>query len=163
MKKLYKSIKFCHFNEMRALKAENKNRRKPKKRKKIQDEDNSKESRSSDPHHPIKIFAPEIFSIINNREGFMRFYRQFDNNVWHGKSVYIDLSRVNTITPDGLLCVIASMANYQVAGKQGLIEGNSPKDFHCKQVFLESGFYKYVSSDFQHVDTVDFTPLGLHH
>jgi len=142
---------------MRALKAEKKSRGKPKKKKKKQDADKPKKSRNPNPHlhlhHPNEIFAPEIFSIVNNKEGFMSFYHQFDNKVWHGKPVYIDLTRVNTITPDALLCVIASMANYHVAGKHGLIKGNSPTDSHCKQVFLESGFYKYVLSDFQHVDT----------
>jgi len=153
MKKLYKTDEFCHFNEMRALKAEKKNRRKPKKKKKKYYEGKPQKSINPNPHHPNEIFAPEIFSIVNNREDFMNFYHQFDNNVWHGKPVYIDLSRVNTITPDALLCVIASMANYHVAGKSGLIKGNSPMDSHCKQVFLESGFYKYVSSIFQHIDT----------
>jgi hypothetical protein len=138
---------------MRALKAEKKNRRSPKKRKKKGYEDKPKKSHNPNPHHPNEIFAPEIFSIVNNREGFMNFYHQFDNKVWHGKPVYIDLSKVNTITPDALLCVIASMANYHVAGKYGLIKGNSPVDPHCKQVFLESGFYKYVLSDYQHIDT----------
>jgi len=153
MKKLYKSNKFCHFNRKRALKTEKKNRRKPRKRNKNNYEDNPKKSRNPNRHHPNEIFAPEIFSIVDNKEGFMNFYHQFDNKVWHGKPVYIDLSRVNAITPDALLCVIASMANYQVAGKHGLIKGNSPMDPHCKQVFLESGFYKYVLSDFRHTDT----------
>jgi anti-sigma regulatory factor (Ser/Thr protein kinase) len=138
---------------MRALKTEKKNRKKPKKRRKKHYEEKPKKSRNTNPHHPNEIFAPEIFSIINNREDFMNFYHQVDNRVWHKKPVYIDLSRVTTITPDGLLCVIASMANYHAANKYGLIKGNSPTDPHCKQIFLESGFYKYVSSAFQHVDT----------
>jgi len=153
MKKLYKSDKFCHFNQTRALKAEKKNRRKPKRRKKKYHEDKSKKKRNPSSHHPNEIFAPEIFSIVNNREEFMNFYHQFDNKVWHGKPVYINLARVNTITPDALLCVIASMANYHVSCKYVSIKGNSPTDSHCKQIFLESGFYKYVSSTFQHTDT----------
>jgi len=152
MKKLYKSNKFCHFNKKRALKAEKK-RRKPKKSGKKQNEEKPQKSRNPNHHHPNEIFAPEVFSIINNRDEFMNFYRHFDNKVWHNKPVYIDLSRVNSITPDALLCVIASMANYHVSCKQVLIQGNSPTDSHCKQVFLESGFYKYVSSSFLHTDT----------
>ena len=161
MKKLYYEDKFCRFNEYRSLKAqkkrESKNKNKKHKRGSLVNTKNEKSKKTKQNNYFAKqiliVNAPENFSIINNREEFMDFLQRFDIQAWHGKPVRIDLSNVKTITPDALLCMIAYLTRYNLNKKLPHITGNSPEDPHCKQIFRESGFYKYVISDFKHQDT----------
>jgi anti-sigma regulatory factor (Ser/Thr protein kinase) len=152
MKKIYQSARFRRFNKRRSLRAEKKRRKKNKRRKKIVSGNPSVKHIE----HKVKtIIAPEIFSIINNREKFMGFLRQFDSQAWGGKPVYIDLSNIRSITPDALLCIIAYLTRYETLVVPPDIKGNSPYDLYCNQIFRESGFFKYVSSNFKHQDTVN--------
>jgi len=155
MKKLYRSDHFCHYNEQRALRAEKK--REKEKIKGSSFGNTAIKDATVQPlyitHKVLSVSAPEIFSIVNNREEFMRFLQQFDSQAWHSKPVFINLSNIISITPDALLCIIAYLARYETLSRTPDIGGNSPNDPYCKQILHESGFYKYVSSKFKHRDT----------
>ena len=160
MKKLYKETKFRRFNKRRSLKAlkrlENEEKGDAFGNSEYQDLNKGKakrKRRNHIPHNTTEVFAPENFSIINNIEEFMEFLQKIDTQAWHGKSVCINLAKVKIITPDALLCIIAYLSRYKTLPKLPHINGNSPDDPHCKQIFHESGFYKYVFSKFKHVDT----------
>jgi len=101
-------------------------------------------------HNRTIVIAPEYFSIINNMKEFEEFINKVDIPAWHGKDVYIDLSEVKKITPDGLLIMIAYLNRYNSCIPAPHVGGNCPTEEYCHHVFLESGFYKYVNSNYKH-------------
>ena len=154
MKKLYLTPKFKQFNQTRARKGLLARSEKLTKggafgfvifKKKAASHKSKTVS-----HNKTIAIAPEYFSIINNRNEFEEFLKKVDIPAWHGKDVYIDLSGVKKITPDGLLIMIAYLNRYNSCNPIPHIGGNSPVEEYCRHVFLESGFYKYVNSKYKH-------------
>jgi anti-sigma regulatory factor (Ser/Thr protein kinase) len=152
MKKYYLSDDFRRFNEVRSRKAQLAKREKEVRG--VGFGDVSK-GRTYIAHNRIMVTAPENFSITSNRDELMSFLKDFDSGAWHGQNVYVNLSKVNNITPDALLSIISYLNNYQGLLKKPHVSGNTPVDPYCKKVFLESGFYKFVSSSYTHHDTED--------
>ena len=148
MKQLYRSPEFRHFNQTRAEKALI-----AKSYKKETGDAfgyKIKYTKTVVRRNRIIVNAPENFSIIHNMSEFVEFINDVDIPAWHGKNVYIDLSEVKNITPDGLLILIAYLNRYTSRYPTPQIGGNAPAEKYCHQVFLESGFYKYVDSSYEH-------------
>jgi anti-sigma regulatory factor (Ser/Thr protein kinase) len=150
MKKIYKSERFRCFNKRRSLRAEKKRRKRKNKKKFYR---NLLYKKSITKNKEKTIYAPEIFSLVNNTEEFMKFLKEFDSHAWHGNSIFIDLAEIKNITPDALLCIIAYLARYKTLSNVPEIKGNIPDDLYCNQTFRESGFFKYVISNLSHKDT----------
>jgi hypothetical protein len=60
-------------------------------------------------------------------------------------NVFVDLSKVNLITPDAIAGLLATIHHPDVG--DGLIYGNTPDDPLMRKILNESGFRQYVKSD----------------
>lgn len=101
------------------------------------------------------IIAPKHFSVLDNYEESMEFLNKVDSYSWHGRKGYVDLSSVEQITPDAVLYLLSCIDRVQESTDPQKIKGNAPDNDYCKKVFLKSGFFKYVNSNYKHKEDLD--------
>ncbi len=156
MKKIYLDEKYIRFNQKRSKKAI-----KERQNRKYSHGRFSNKIKISDKRifNGLYLNAPEIFSLLNNFNETMDFLKKLDDNSWHGRSIKIDLKSVKYLTPDTILCIIAFLYNSETHNKNVNIKGNAPLDPYCRQVFLDSGFYKYVNSSYNHNDSEEILSI----
>jgi len=100
-------------------------------------------------HHIFKdCIAPEHFSITENPEGTLAFFDQVLKYLHAEYSVNLLLEPVRRITPDAILYLL-SVLDMNKAKHGVRIKGSAPKDDFCKHIFLESGFYGHVISNYR--------------
>ncbi len=124
-------------------KKELKKRKKKRERKRFQKPNPSKKRGS------IKktIFKMEgMFSIRNNPDETICFLNDIKNSCSNNKAVYVDISNVQEITVDALLYLLALIDNIRFRKTHFYIQGNLPKALKAKELFIESGFLKYVNN-----------------
>jgi len=94
--------------------------------------------------------APKIFSLIDEEDPFPTF--SLFSKLWifleEGVPIIIDLSKVEKMTPEVILYLLSIMEIFSYR-KALRVRGNCPENEECKKVFQQSGFYKYVHSNFQ--------------
>lgn len=146
MKKLYKSTKFKKFNSRRSEKAQ-KQKRRHKKRKTPRREFQTAQMNKGRTIEHEKIEAPQIFSIVSNSNETIEFLSNIHDFINKKKSFNMDLSSVQSITPDVItyLLLLIKEANK----KHVSFKGNTPNAQKPKNQFVNSGFYDYVKSNHQ--------------
>ena len=91
--------------------------------------------------------APEKFSIIENAETMLSYFKAIDDCVKKNfKSVYLNLSEVNYLTHEAILYILSRIYYYNHVNKNVRISGNKPRDEACKTILEQSGFFKFVYS-----------------
>lgn len=60
------------------------------------------------------------------------------------QNVFVDLSRVQTLTPDAVAALLAMIQHCKIVGAR--ISGNAPEDPRAREVLNNSGFRSHVSS-----------------
>ena len=90
----------------------------------------------------VRFHAPDNFSLVNNTEEVLEYFKTAGEALQNGNRVYFDLSQIKTLTTDAIALQIAKIQdrNFNVSG----IQGNAPDDASLKQLFLQSGFYEHV-------------------
>ena len=94
-----------------------------------------------------EITAPECFSLVENPEKTLTFFSEVAKQRSQQYKVYLNLEKVKRITPDAILYMVALLDRLQET-KGPQLSGGTPEDERCKHIFRESGFYKYVKSDY---------------
>lgn len=94
--------------------------------------------------------APTTFSLIENTDETIGYFNEIHNDILrkiHGASFLIDSSKVEYVTVDALIYLIAIIENLKLIKTEGYkFKGNFPINEKAKKVFIESGFIEYVSS-----------------
>lgn len=94
--------------------------------------------------------APENFSFINNTDSTARFFMDIVEQMEKKKykqMFYIDSSKVNTVTTDALIYILAILYNIKLnVVLKYSFKGNLPMNREAQRVYLESGFMNYVRS-----------------
>jgi hypothetical protein len=95
---------------------------------------------------PIQnIPAPTEFSLINNTEAVLEYFKIAREYLKEGYPIRFDISKINSLTPDAIILQIARIKDEKFHNKNG-IAGNAPDDPKLKKLFMESGFYNYVNT-----------------
>ncbi len=98
----------------------------------------------------VLVTPPKIFSLTKNTEDTMRFFMYFAKELERkeqGKTFFVDSSKVEQVTADALIYLIAILENEQLNKKMRYIfTGNYPDNGEAKKVYAESGFNDYVES-----------------
>jgi len=92
-----------------------------------------------------RILAPSQFSLAENPEENLEFFSELKAGLRRGKPVDLDVSGVALLTADSLLYLIATLHGIRQQGVSYSIKGNLPNDGKCKELFIQSGFLKYVN------------------
>ena len=145
MKKLYLEQNYVFHNTKKA-KDEMAKRTHKKNKKNV--------SKSSFIRRITCINAPEYFSLIENTKETQLFFSNIFDNI-NKREFYINLKPVTKLTIETVLYLVTIMANT----RDCLIHGNAPDDIEMKKIFLDSGFYKYVNSNYHHNETGAFVSI----
>lgn len=113
----------------------------------------NRELKQKQNYNPItekfEFTAPDCFSIINNPEQTITFFNDIihfiSNNKNYGKQLFIDISKINELTVDALMYLLAIVNNLKEKfNKNYSFSGNAPRKEEVRKKFTESGFYKFV-------------------
>lgn len=100
---------------------------------------------------PNRYVAPEIFSLQDNTEETMCFFRKIVDDMNYkiiNQSFFIDSSKVVKVTVDALIYLIALMKNAKLSkGLNYRFRGNFPVNEDALKVYQESGFMEFVKSN----------------
>jgi hypothetical protein len=105
------------------------------------------------------LTAPEVFSVQDNFLETMLYLKKVDSFAWHGRKGLVDLSKINKITPDAVLYLLSCIDRQQDLHTSNNIKGNAPENEYCKKVFLKSGFFRFVNSNYKHQEDIDILSI----
>lgn len=98
----------------------------------------------------VEFIAPVIFSLTENTEETISFLNDIINeikNKEYRKTMFIDSSKVEYVTTEALIYLIALMDNTKInKAMQYTYVGNLPQNESARNVYKESGFMSYVQS-----------------
>lgn len=96
-----------------------------------------------------EFHAPLNFSIIDNSEETVSFFNSIIKFIVDkrnfGKSLFVDISKVSSLTIDALMYLLAIVNNLESNFKNKYVfSGNAPDNQEVRKLFAESGFYQFV-------------------
>jgi len=100
------------------------------------------------------LVAEECFSILNHTNKTVIFLNKIQTSLLKNVPVYIDISRVQDMTVDALLSLLALIHNMKYKKIPFKVQGNSPKNSSAQEIFSQSGFLNYVNAE---SDTISMT------
>lgn len=97
----------------------------------------------------FQFSAPLNFSFIENPNETNLFFNSIISFISdkrnYGKSIFIDISKIQNLTIDALMYLLAIVNNINDScNNKCSFSGNAPFDERINKMFLESGFYNYV-------------------
>lgn len=93
----------------------------------------------------IKHFAPNDMSFINNTDEVLQYFKEAQEYFHDKEKVEFNIKDITNLSPDTITLMIANL-NDPFFTKNGRYRGMAPDDEKLKKLFLESGFYNYVST-----------------
>lgn len=98
----------------------------------------------------ITLMPPRVFSLIDNPEETMKFFKDFAEEIEkneYGKHFHVDSESVESATVDALIYLIAILQNkLKNRVMRYSFSGSYPKNLGALRVYIESGFNEYVQS-----------------
>lgn len=99
--------------------------------------------------HKFQFSAPLNFSFIDNPNETNSFFNKIidfiSNKRSFGKKIFIDISKIQNLTIDALMYLLAIVNNMNDSfNNKYSFSGNAPMDGKIKKMFAESGFYNFV-------------------
>jgi hypothetical protein len=91
------------------------------------------------------IPAPLKFSLIENTEATLEYFKSAKTELTKGYPINFDISNIETLTSDAIALQIARIKDENFHFNNGIL-GNAPNDPKLKELFLQSGFYHYVNT-----------------
>lgn len=89
------------------------------------------------------LAAPARFSLVENPDETLRYFRKAHEWLVHRRRVRFDLSSVSQVTPDAIALLVACVNSRRYT--QGVpVAGNEPDDPVARTMFDQSGFYDHV-------------------
>lgn len=108
----------------------------------------SKEVLAHIPKKPQQFFeveAPSNFSLIENTEAVLHFFKENKKLLASRKQVGFNLRDIKKLTPDAIALLIAKVKDENFTNRL-VVRGNSPQKADLKKMFDESGFLEHVRS-----------------
>lgn len=94
--------------------------------------------------YDVSISCPEIFSLLHNKEEFIRFINKLEGASHRFKSVYFDMIKIKQIDFSGITCLISILLTYK---KQNInFEGSLPIVTECRNFLLRSDFFSQIAN-----------------
>lgn len=90
--------------------------------------------------------APSDFSFVDNTDTVITYINECKQLLHNKEKVVIDIENVEKLSPDAIALLAACANDSSFSGRYGRIAGNAPKNPKLNKLFIESGFYKFVSS-----------------
>ena len=94
--------------------------------------------------HPLP--APKDFSLVDNADAVLRYFRDAHELLRNRQRVTFDLANIDRLTPDAIALLVASVQNRRFRCGMN-VSGNEPANETAKRMFTESGFYGHVRTD----------------
>ncbi len=97
----------------------------------------------------FQFHAPTIFSFVKNPNETIEFFNKIISFITErrnfGRSLFVDISQIHSLTIDALMYLLAIVNNLNenFQGKYSF-SGNAPNKPEVKKMFSESGFYHFV-------------------
>ena len=91
--------------------------------------------------------APKDFSFVDNTDAMIRYLNDCEKVLHKSKKIIIDISKIETLSTDAIALLVACVNDRNFSGRYGQISGNAPIKKELANLFVESGFYKYVETD----------------
>ncbi len=103
----------------------------------------------SEKRKQFEFHAPDVFSFVNNPDETNRFFVKIISFITDrrnfGRSLFIDISKIESLTTDALMYLLAIVNNLKENFQNKYsFSGNAPDNPAVKKLFSESGFYHYV-------------------
>lgn len=108
---------------------------------------NKKFLRDPDKTEHTTCIANQNFSILNKTKESIDYFDKAIESFSSHKPVYFDLSNVET-TDTATLTYLCALVNDKKITKETPLGGNLPKTSETREMFLQSGFHRFVSSSF---------------
>ncbi|MCH7413772.1 hypothetical protein MM213_09775 [Belliella sp. R4-6] len=146
MKKLYTTSKFKKLNSQRSKKRlRNRVRRKNKKYNPTIRKTENESVRPVERKPTQNIEAPKKFSLIENTEEVLAYFKTARTYLSEGYPIRFDISEIDALTTDAIALQIARIKDANFHKNKGIL-GNAPNNPKLKELFLQSGFYNYVQT-----------------
>lgn len=143
MKKLYTTRKYKKYNSARSKKRlRNRIRRKGRK---YDQRRTSFGIRELKKRTPKNISAPVDFSFVENTEATIEYFNSAKTELTKGFPIIFDISKIKTLTTDAIALQIARIKDENFHFNNGIL-GNAPDESKLRELFLQSGFYRYVET-----------------
>ncbi|GAB2457511.1 hypothetical protein GCM10011375_06270 [Hymenobacter qilianensis] len=98
--------------------------------------------------------APKIFSLIQNPEGVLKYFREIGDVLSRRKSILLNLEDIEVLTSDAIAFLIAIIKDRRF--NRGVkIEGLPPRNLKLFKMLASSGFYKFVKSKMSALEKSD--------
>ena len=161
MKKYYTTDKYKKRNLKKSIDAVNVYRkRKPKKNKKNilkpkaevkKPQFKGKFYREKTQKKPkiVPMIAPNDFSLINNTEKTLNYFKQAHKELKNNNGILFDISKITTLTTDAIAVQIAKIKDERFHLNKQIL-GNEPDNLNLRKLFTQSGFYEYVNTKVIH-------------
>ncbi len=95
----------------------------------------------------IKKASPDNFSLVDNTNAVVEYINECKVLLHKKEKVIIDIENVKNLSPDAIALLAACVNDSTFSGKYGKLSGNAPRDEKLLKLFVESGFYRFVSSN----------------
>ncbi|MGR3219043.1 MAG: hypothetical protein ACUZ8H_04400 [Candidatus Anammoxibacter sp.] len=91
------------------------------------------------------VWLPEIFSIFKNPEETLKVFSEVLRFAKQKSPIFFHLTAISDITPDAILYMLSlfDFCDHKYGFKS--FKGDFPSNSEAKNIFVESGFFKYVS------------------
>lgn len=93
------------------------------------------------------VEAPKNFSLINNTNEVILYFKNIGKLFVDRKQVEFNLKNIDNLTPDAIALLIAKVEDERFT-RSLRVRGNQPEKKILKRIFEESGFLNYVSSNY---------------
>ncbi len=98
--------------------------------------------------------APKELDLFDSTGDSLKFFSEVSSTILQCGvhcSIYFDLSKIEIISPDAIMYLIAIINNTKRIWVYGInCEGNMPENVKARSLFQEVGFYRYFSSTYNH-------------
>ena len=105
--------------------------------------------------------APKEFSFVDNTDALVSYLNDCERVLHKNKKVIIDISKIDTLSTDAIALLVACVNDNGFSGKYGQIRGNAPVKKDLANLFIESGFYRYVETDNRNLKHIEKTDENL--
>ena len=93
-----------------------------------------------------QLIAPKFFSLIENTDEVLGYFKKAENFLRRGDNVTLDISDVDHLSSDSVTFMVANIRDIDFI-HHGIVKGNAPKKPELFQLFTESGFYDHVKAN----------------
>lgn len=102
-------------------------------------------------HYFEELEAPQNFSVINNTEEVLGYFRNVGRHLSRRTQIRFNLEKIKQLTPDAIALLIARVKDENFTHRL-TVEGNKPLDKELARLFDESGFLNHVRSSYKPPD-----------